>query len=191
MITATAVRQAFRRFSAGERPQTYGPPKTWYVIDDASGRLYPLKAIWALANDNKTRGIHTHRARAELSSMGFKVVRSVTVRDGKSFDAAVSASIADDTTARRKRLASAPKKPLFYYEPVLIYVRNPDVVAEALFQAKGTCGSCGAKAPFERRSDKTPYLEVHHVKPLAEGGYDSLDNVIALCPNCHRKAHFG
>ena len=35
------------------------------------------------------------------------------------------------------------------------------------------------------------FLETHHVVPLAEGGADSLDNVVALCPNHHREAHLG
>ncbi|WP_407646473.1 HNH endonuclease [Henriciella aquimarina] len=35
------------------------------------------------------------------------------------------------------------------------------------------------------------YLETHHIQPLAEGGADTLTNVIALCPNDHRKAHYG
>jgi 5-methylcytosine-specific restriction protein A len=25
---------------------------------------------------------------------------------------------------------------------------------------------------------------------LAEGGADTINNVIALCPNCHRKLHY-
>ena len=27
-------------------------------------------------------------------------------------------------------------------------------------------------------------------KPRSRGGDDSLDNTVALCPNCHRKMHF-
>jgi len=27
--------------------------------------------------------------------------------------------------------------------------------------------------------------------PLSEGGEDTLENAIALCPNCHRKMHYG
>nr|WP_275041241.1 HNH endonuclease signature motif containing protein [Halomonas meridiana] len=46
-------------------------------------------------------------------------------------------------------------------------------------------------APFNRKSDGSPYLEVHHRKPLAEGGDDTVANAIALCPNCHRAAHYG
>lgn len=34
-----------------------------------------------------------------------------------------------------------------------------------------------------------PYLEAHHIVPLAEDGPDELSNMVALCPNCHRKMH--
>ena len=37
----------------------------------------------------------------------------------------------------------------------------------------------------------TPYLEVHHRVPLAENGEDTVKNAVAICPNCHRKAHDG
>ena len=47
------------------------------------------------------------------------------------------------------------------------------------------------KAPFNRDSNDTEYLEVHHKLPLAENGDDTVENAIALCPNCHRHAHYG
>ncbi|MEZ9896613.1 HNH endonuclease [Vibrio breoganii] len=72
-----------------------------------------------------------------------------------------------------------------------IYSRSPEIVAETLIRANGICEECGCDAPFKRKSDNTPYLEVHHVKLLSEGGLDLLSNTKALCPNCHRKAHFG
>ena len=31
--------------------------------------------------------------------------------------------------------------------------------------------------------------EVHHMKPLAEGGTHARDNLIALCKSCHSKIH--
>ena len=34
------------------------------------------------------------------------------------------------------------------------------------------------------------YLETHHVIPLGEGGADDDGNVVALCANDHRRAHF-
>ncbi len=42
---------------------------------------------------------------------------------------------------------------------------------------------------FERE-DGSP-LEVHHVIRLADGGSDTINNSVALCPNCHRELHFG
>ncbi|WP_373689371.1 HNH endonuclease [Rhizobium leguminosarum] len=44
--------------------------------------------------------------------------------------------------------------------------------------------------PFQR-ADKTWYIECHHVHRLSDGGPDSPRNVIGVCPNCHRRAHFG
>jgi predicted restriction endonuclease len=34
-------------------------------------------------------------------------------------------------------------------------------------------------------------LESHHIIALADDGADRITNVIALCPNDHREAHFG
>uniref|UniRef100_UPI003D06D395 HNH endonuclease n=1 Tax=Alcaligenes faecalis TaxID=511 RepID=UPI003D06D395 len=64
-------------------------------------------------------------------------------------------------------------------------------MAEVLERASGSCEACKEPAPFKRKSDGTPYLEVHHRIQLAHGGEDTVENAIALCPNCHRKAHFG
>jgi 5-methylcytosine-specific restriction protein A len=77
--------------------------------------------------------------------------------------------------------------PVFTFE----FVRNTDVVAEVLLRANGICEACRTPAPFIRRKDKSPYLEVHHRKPLADGGEDTVANAVAVCPNCHRQAHYG
>lgn len=100
-------------------------------------------------------------------------------------------SLADDQAARRRRLSTAEKIPAKVVESVVRFVRNPDVVAEILFEAKGICQHCKKPAPFKRYGDSSPYLEVHHKNPLSEGGEDSVANAIALCPNCHRYFHFG
>ncbi|MHC1750389.1 MAG: HNH endonuclease [Cellulosilyticaceae bacterium] len=53
------------------------------------------------------------------------------------------------------------------------------------------CERCGATAPFIRASDGTPYLEVHHKIRLADGGEDTVENAMTVCPNCHRELHLG
>lgn len=67
-------------------------------------------------------------------------------------------------------------------------VRDPYVVEYALRRAKSSCQLCNKVAPFLRK-DGSPYLEVHHIHFLRDGGSDSVNNVVALCPNCHRKMH--
>ncbi len=72
-----------------------------------------------------------------------------------------------------------------------VYNRNEYVIAEVLERANGICEKCNQPAPFMRDNSNFPYLEVHHKKPLAKGGDDTIENAIALCPNCHRHAHYG
>jgi hypothetical protein len=103
----------------------------------------------------------------------------------------VTKSLGDTPSARAARLARAGRIPNSVTVTTVVYERNPDVVAQILFEAKGSCQGCGNKAPFIRKSDKTPYLEVHHRTPLASGGEDTVANAIALCPNCHRERHYG
>ncbi|WP_341485471.1 DUF4357 domain-containing protein [Thioclava sp. GXIMD4215] len=69
------------------------------------------------------------------------------------------------------------------------FVRDPNVIAWVLHTSQGSCEVCGEEAPF-RKDDGAPYLEVHHVRPLGEGGPDTTDNTVACCPNCHRKLHY-
>jgi 5-methylcytosine-specific restriction protein A len=55
--------------------------------------------------------------------------------------------------------------------------------------AQGRCQYCNQEG-FKTEEGKI-YLETHHVIPLCEGGPDVVTNVVALCPNHHREAHFG
>ncbi len=68
------------------------------------------------------------------------------------------------------------------------YDRDPWVAEHAKRWANGVCQMCNEPAPF-KKSDGEPYLETHHVIWLARGGEDTIENTVALCPNCHRKMH--
>lgn len=80
--------------------------------------------------------------------------------------------------------------PEFKLAQVTQFNRDPSVKAWVLKEANGTCECCQKSAPF-RTLDGTPYLEVHHLRRLADNGPDTICNSIALCPNCHRELHFG
>lgn len=92
---------------------------------------------------------------------------------------------------RAAHLVEPSSPPAFYVTTAVVFARSAYVVAQVLERAAGHCERCGSSAPFVRKSDGSPYLEVHHQVHLADGGYDSVANALALCPNCHRKAHFG
>ena len=89
------------------------------------------------------------------------------------------------------RLKDAPRIPRKVQATTYVFYRNANVIAFVLRRAAGVCERCKKRAPFMRTADNTPHLEVHHVKQLANGGEDKVENAIALCPNCHRELHFG
>ena len=66
--------------------------------------------------------------------------------------------------------------------------RSPVILEMAKRKANGICQLCNRPAPFHTRAGD-PFLETHHIVSLADGGPDIIENVVALCPNCHRKMH--
>jgi 5-methylcytosine-specific restriction protein A len=189
ILTAAIVRKAIRTYENGARPFRFTEPRSWYVVG-TDERLYPLKYIYALAVNRPPVSFNTSEPLREFPLLGFRVRRQPK-DESSAFDAKVRLAM-KDPKARAARLAKAPPKPKrMRIQEIVVFERNADVVAEVLSQAKGVCGICKAKAPFIRRKDRTPYLEVHHKVQLAHGGDDTVQNAIAICPNCHRKAHHG
>jgi predicted HNH restriction endonuclease len=102
----------------------------------------------------------------------------------------VAGAYADSSQGRSERLAKAPRKPSAVQVTRTEFRRNADVIVEVMLRAAGVCEACDCSAPFIRASDGTPYLEIHHIQSLADGGDDTVENALALCPNCHRRAHY-
>lgn len=93
----------------------------------------------------------------------------------------------------RGRYKAAPigfKTPAARSVPITQYVRDPAVKGWVLDSSGGNCELCDAPAPFADM-DGQPFLEVHHVRRLADGGSDTPSNAVAVCPNCHRALHYG
>lgn len=81
------------------------------------------------------------------------------------------AAIGRDGAARTQTTRSAVK-------------RDPKVRAAVIARAKGRCerASCGATRDF------AGFLDVHHIFGVEAS--DRVYTCVALCPNCHREAHF-
>lgn len=54
---------------------------------------------------------------------------------------------------------------------------------EVFKKYKSVCGNCG----FGIKS----ILELHHLLPFNSNGANKVENIILLCPNCHKMVHFG
>lgn len=104
-----------------------------------------------------------------------------------------------DINEARKKAYDAAESPVSHqntnehdYKRALVIVRKRNnVIKEYIsMRANGVCEGCGSPAPFQRRNG-APYLEAHHLHKLSDNGLDSPCNIIALCPNCHRRVHYG
>lgn len=56
----------------------------------------------------------------------------------------------------------------------------------SIARANGHCELCGHEAPFNM-PDGLPYLEIYRVSSVPEDKEFPAANLVALCPNCHRK----
>lgn len=161
------------------------------------------KSLFRSARGESKRFIQKHRLTAgdkiyitktgeRQFSVSTKIVLGPTLNSIlDEFNLEVIKALKDSPENRKRRLENAPKKPEKKTVEITIYNRSPYVVAGVLERAKGICERCKSTAPFNKKSDGSPYLEVHHRVPLSENGDDAVENAVALCPNCHRELHFG
>ncbi len=103
---------------------------------------------------------------------GLSVVEALDV---SAIDDIIADQIGNDDPEYRKRMSGS-------------YVRDARVREQVLKRANGSCEEC-ERSGFLKRDGK-PYLETHHVISLSEQGADKPHNVIALCANDHRRAHY-
>ena len=101
----------------------------------------------------------------------------------------------EDQVSKLRRLKSLTKpqgtiSPGKQSKKTTYFDRDANIVAWVLKKSDGICESCDNLSPFVKPNGDF-YLEVHHLRRLADGGSDTITNAIAVCPNCHRELHFG
>lgn len=70
------------------------------------------------------------------------------------------------------------------------------VKAEVVKRYRSRCAVCGwqDRKPVKNaqgRVNLSRGCEIHHIIPVREGGKSEVDNLILLCPNCHKQADWG
>lgn len=121
----------------------------------------------------------------------FELVPIALFSKAESNDVSLEASLWNETLENlRQRALSLPIVPKeAKLRKQWVRDRRTFVRTYILKRANGKCEACGTNAPF-LTNDNRPYLEPHHIRKLSDGGPDHPYFMIALCPNCHRRAHF-
>lgn len=168
---------------------------TWYKIKDLELNRLKLTDDFAI-KINKEFGInykwilYGEAPRESIWSEGITIASVVSGPLLDIYDVGLESKISQALTSK-KSIDNINSTPLTTEITIDVTFHDPNIIASVLDRAKGHCELCQAKAPFLKKSDGTPYLEIHHNKSLCDGGSTSVENIIALCPNCHRKIHFG
>ena len=139
----------------------------------SSGRIVPpeiahrLEAAWA----------KHMRSNFQVSQ---EVVRHMSVKEDAArlnddslddLDSSSFRNVGSDSGRRFERVVSGVR-------------RDPRVRRRVLARAENRCqqAGCGESRPYPG------FIDVHHI--LGAGTSDRVWNCVALCPNCHREAHF-
>ena len=173
--------------------------RDWYNIRAAAEecilikprqRYFKIPRIKANGRKDGLRGV-SHVWFAD-SPEGTQVKRDVSRLICQEFDREQleTSAIESENALKLDEPPPGVKQPISQTKRVTVRGRDPDVWQFTLDRAEGICELCKKPAPFHSLQ-RRPYLEVHHVKPLADDGPDTVDNTVALCPNCHREAHKG
>lgn len=69
------------------------------------------------------------------------------------------------------------------------YDRDPRVVVLRKMLSQHKCEVEGCSSARFQVASGEYFIKVHHLRPLADGGGDVLENTVALCPTHHRLLH--
>lgn len=153
-------------------------------------RMQNISYVMSLMGRDWLKGLKP--AKNVGANVAAEIEEMIALSEGKKIMPVVAFEIEAREEAKKKSLSkpNGNRRPISTLSAITQYQRDAAVKAWILQNANGNCESCGQEAPFNG-SDGMPFLEVHHVRQLADNGSDTVTNAVALCPNCHREAHYG
>jgi 5-methylcytosine-specific restriction endonuclease McrA len=162
----------------------------WDVIEPETGRRFPPKVILKRAAELAgliERG-RNYRGGGWPTNDILRALEFVVVpKEGQTLRA--EQEFAELRVDELRRRAERDANPQPRRTPIVgsSIPRSAAISAYAKRLAGGQCDLCDDPAPFQTKAG--PFLECHHIHRLADGGPDCIENVVALCPNCHRRMH--
>lgn len=136
-------------------------PVIWHIKDFDQTTL-----TWTLARGQKPAGVQVHTGLPAITEQSY----------GIEIDDQFIVDLEDAPAQRVEKTA-------------MVYERDPECRRQVLIRSKGNCESCSEPGFLKPNGHR--YLETHHIVAVSEGGHDHPSNMIALCPNEHREAHYG
>ena len=165
--------------------------KTVYLFESFTQRKFKYSGIVELAGDVIVESVKDNELRRNVLKFPLKLKNKYHFpleADLVSEDIVIQRKIASMSLSRLSQYAKLLSKPITKRNVITYRIYgDPYIRQYAKLRADGHCELCGEKAPFEMNG--VPYLEIDHIVSLSAGGLDTVDNVVALCPNCHRKKH--
>jgi 5-methylcytosine-specific restriction protein A len=135
------------------------------------GDYSPLESTYSeLELSNPGYQVYRFRLRLADEEATVPVDRDVIRRD-------FSADTADELPPERRAYVRS------------IIARNKTLAEAVKREANYRCERCGSITPWMTTAGK-PYVEVHHIIPLGDDGFDNLANMIAVCSDCHKQLHY-
>lgn len=104
----------------------------------------------------------------------------------------------DDRHQIESRLGSIPASSQeFRYQNSRYYLSSPSLKEVLKCKYDFYCQICHTRIYRPKWVQTLPIKEqwkhlnadVHHIQPLSRGGLDLMENMLCLCPNCHRRFH--
>ncbi len=204
---ASIVQRAIERVKTGARGPFSDPSMTTYILCPLGNDLWDIKLVGGLiwkaeiTSQNK-RKYTTDRFASPLTEAGYSVVkfnkkmrRKLGVNGCDLSELNTPHTVYHPNGSKSENgFCSIEEEFLFpdgKKRSVIVnsYVRNSAFKKQIIDGANNLCDAC--KSGSFQMANGQQYLEVHHKTWLSEGGPDITENMVALCPNCHRQEHFG
>ena len=154
-----------RTFSLQQLHQRYGD----YGIIDIGGQT-PQATVRRLLQELRDDGVISFQDRS-----GHYTLRSIDLLDSERCDIS-SINIESETADKKEYLVET-------------YARSSAWVKLAKDEFGCYCLIDNCRNSF-LKPDGSPYIEVHHIVPLHEGGEDGIWNLAVVCAHHHKMAHF-
>jgi 5-methylcytosine-specific restriction protein A len=129
--------------------------------------------------------------------IGFNIVDAASPPTEDDFQETVTA-LSKPSPQNNLELPPGPvaPPPKLKHSPGSRFKRDPRISGRAIYNSGYQCEVNASHLSFLARTTKKNFVEAHHLIPVQfqekfKFGLDVPENVIALCPTCHRKLHHG